>query len=608
MTRRRHLTARHHASGARDGNQRANGQHRGPSRAFAPQATTHLNREHRFPRPRPAHASTTGYVYVYYLLSTRIRKGEKMKRFPWLRSGKKTDRELPLEPPLWLGNRSNGEYFRAATKKDRLMRKLILETAGENARKVGMERRDFLASAMGMVTTLWAMNQVSGCLGHTSDARKDGRAPERDGSGALSDPDAQHCVPKDAMFEPDLACTVVGGTEFIFDVQTHWFKKEDLANYPAYVQALGALLDVMTEDNYVMDLFCDSDTTIAALTTRPGVTCTSTRTIGCGMPLSNESAAASRDYINGSLSHHTQRVVNHVQVMAQDPSGIELQLQIMEQMVCEYGVAAWKVYPGFNPGFTMDDSRGRAVVDKGLELGVPLFCIHKGIPIGNSFNLDANLPLDIGVVAAAYRGTEARFIVYHSAIMAGYAAAGDVPPEGPYDPTETNPTSVNALIRSLIDNGIGPNENVYADVGSAINQVQSDPVASAHFFGKLLKYVGTDNVLWGTDCIIYGSPQPFIEWFRALMIPQSMQDQYGYPPLDSAQKAKIFGLNAAKIYGIDVNATRCKLDQCPIASVKRRLDDELGPRRWMFREPSGPKTWGDFVRHSRDCVRLGRPG
>jgi hypothetical protein len=138
--------------------------------------------------------------------------------------------------------------------------------------------------------------------------------------------------------------------------------------------------------------------------------------------------------------------------------------------------------------------------------------------------------------------------------------------------------------------------------------VNKDPVAAAHFFGKLLKYVGPDNVLWGTDCIIYGSPQPFIQWFRTVTIPQSMQEQYGYPPLDDLQKAKIFGLNAATIYGIDVHATRCKVECTPTARLKKRLDEELGPNRWMFQKPKGPQTWGEFVAHSNDCVRLGRPG
>jgi hypothetical protein len=54
-------------------------------------------------------------------------------------------------------------------------------------------------------------------------------------------------------------------------------------------------------------------------------------------------------------------------------------------------IGAWKSYPAWSPnntannapdGFFMDDpDTGIRFVQKGIELGVPLFCIHKGLPI-----------------------------------------------------------------------------------------------------------------------------------------------------------------------------------------------------------------------------------
>src|SRR5690606_5173394 len=129
----------------------------------------------------------------------------------------------------------------------------------------------------------------------------------------------------------------------------------------------------------------------------------------------------------------------------------------------------------------------------------------------------------VGIAARDY--PDASFVIYHSAICAGSDQCSGAPVEGPYDPEEADPKGVNALIRSLEDNGIGPNQNGYAEVGSAINEVMTDAIASAHFFGKLMQYVGTENVLWGTDCVIYGSPQPYIEWFRALAIPTELQER-----------------------------------------------------------------------------------
>ena len=69
-----------------------------------------------------------------------------MKRQPWLRR-KKTAPELPVEPPIRLGNMSNGEFFHDSTPHEQRVRHEILRQADEKARKLGVDRREFLASA-----------------------------------------------------------------------------------------------------------------------------------------------------------------------------------------------------------------------------------------------------------------------------------------------------------------------------------------------------------------------------------------------------------------------------------------------------------------------------
>lgn len=522
------------------------------------------------------------------------------RRFPWLTKRTKTMPELPLEPPLWMGARSNGEYFHFQTPYERRLRRFVLDTADANARRTGMDRRQFLASALGMATTLWCINFASGC----------GDDGEGRGSAAI-------CVPPEAMFDEDAACQAIGGNEFIFDVQTHWFNEEDTVRFPESIRRIfGPLFAVANQNAYIRNLFLDSDTTMAVLTSWPGTTCSDdpANTDPCGLPLSNLSMARSRDHIN-QLACNTERVIQHVQVLPNDPLGIDKQIDIMTTLHCEKLAFGWKMYPGFasasiDPrgarGYFLTDANARRVIEHGLALGVNRFCVHKGLPIGPFFEKEHNHPRDVGVAAREY--PDAQFIIYHSGICAGFDACNQAPPEGPYDPADPDPKGVNALVRSLIDNGIAPNRNVYAEVGSAINEVLNDATAAAHFFGKLMKYVGTENVLWGTDCVIYGSPQPYIEWFRALTIPQQMQEQYGYPPLDAANKAKILGLNAARLYNIDVDARRCQIDACSTARLKRRLDEEFGPRRWAFQRPGGPKNWDEYVAASRLNAARGRPG
>jgi hypothetical protein len=93
-------------------------------------------------------------------------------------------------------------------------------------------------------------------------------------------------------------------------------------------------------------------------------------------------------------------------------------------------------------------------------------------------------------------------------------------------------------------------------------------------------------VVWGTDSIWYGSPQSQIESFLQFQISESFQQMYGYPALTMEIKRKILGLNAARAYGIDVNAMRCGVDASELAAAKRMLDAERGGRRWAFVEPA----------------------
>ena len=73
----------------------------------------------------------------------------------------------------------------------------------------------------------------------------------------------------------------------------------------------------------------------------------------------------------------------------------------------------------------------------------------------------------------------------------------------------------------------------------------------------LVKGLGTDHVVWGTDSVWFGSPQWQIEALRRLEIPEDLQKQYGYAPLgpaDGATKRAILGLNSARLVGLEVSS------------------------------------------------------
>jgi hypothetical protein len=81
---------------------------------------------------------------------------------------------------------------------------------------------------------------------------------------------------------------------------------------------------------------------------------------------------------------------------------------------------------------------------------------------------------------------------------------------------------------------------------------------------------------------------------------------YGYPEITPETRAKIFGLNSARIYNIDVKAERCRINETKLAKLKLEIDGELGGRRWAFTQPRGPRTRREFWNLARKTG--GRPG
>ena len=115
------------------------------------------------------------------------------------------------------------------------------------------------------------------------------------------------------------------------------------------------------------------------------------------------------------------------------------------------------------------------------------------------------------------------------------------------------------------------------EIGSTFAQlVITEPEICAHVLGQLLLAFGEDHVLWGTDSIWYGTPQWQIEAFRRFAIPESMREKYGYPGLSFAVKAKIFGQNAARVFGVDVATKREDVPKDYLSRIKMTYLEE-GP-------------------------------
>ena len=93
--------------------------------------------------------------------------------------------------------------------------------------------------------------------------------------------------------------------------------------------------------------------------------------------------------------------------------------------------------------------------------------------------------------------------------------------------------------------------NIYVVTGSAFALAMiASPRLAAAILGTWIKSVGPENVLWGTGSF-QGSPQWQIEGLRRLEIPEDMQERFGFQPLGQAGgrvKSRILGLNATELY------------------------------------------------------------
>jgi hypothetical protein len=82
----------------------------------------------------------------------------------------------------------------------------------------------------------------------------------------------------------------------------------------------------------------------------------------------------------------------------------------------------------------------------------------------------------------------------------------------------------------------------------------TNPRFAAAFMGTLIRGLGPDHVLWGSDSLWYGSPQWQIEALRRLEIPEDMRKQHKFAALGAADgrvKSAILGGNAAKMYRVN---------------------------------------------------------
>jgi hypothetical protein len=124
--------------------------------------------------------------------------------------------------------------------------------------------------------------------------------------------------------------------------------------------------------------------------------------------------------------------------------------------------------------------------------------------------------------------------------------------------------------------------NIYLELGSTFAQLHRNPKTITHFFGQALPLFGADHIIWGTDCLWSGSPQPVITSLRTFKMDPELSAKHHYPELTDADKNLILGLNAARLYKIDPKAKRGALKHDHIAALKQEYEANPAPLRTSY--------------------------
>ena len=434
---------------------------------------------------------------------------------------------------------SNGEFNPLPqSAAQRKVEARISDLAERNGHRLGLDRRGFLRTSCGMALAFAAMNEVFGQVfevGAAEAAEPDAAAARDDAlRGQLIFDDQLHFVRDDYAFE--------GLTALAKYAADNW-------NPAMKQEAVGLGLDRYKFDNFLKEIYLDSDTRIGLLSGAP-----------FDDPknwfLTNDQIKQAAMTVNSIAG--SKRLLFHSLITPKQQGWMEE----VDRCIAEVKPTSWKGYTIGDPlapattryPWRLDDEKVvYPFYEKAVKAGITTVCIHKGllpkdyetsIPGGawRYANVD-DLP------KAAKDWPQINFVIYHAALRAFL--------ENPDDElAQFDKTGYIRWVSDLADipakHGVS---NVYADLGTsfAISAV-TNPRFCAAMMGTLVKGLGADHVFWGTDSVWYGSPQWQIEAFRRIEIPEDMQRKHGFAPLgaaDGAVKVAILGGNAMRHYKLE---------------------------------------------------------
>jgi uncharacterized protein len=497
----------------------------------------------------------------------------------WIRKAVR-DQQKGVDSPMPTQVVSNEEFEpRPQSSTQKKVEHLIGELSAERAKKLGMARRDFMRSSMGLATCFMASNLAYGKNYWEVNEAETWEPAAYDEKW-----------PKNEYFIVDVQAHFTNGWAIGF--RNNEFMKNMGFNLKNDVESYSL-------QTFVKEMLLDSDTSVVVISGVPTLEINKDKEgkvlegaarsprgllpswlMASAAKQINELAGGTQRALNqGNLApnHYWDKVANKIDKAAT--------IEQMEREINQYKISSWKWYCHTDPGrsgvgFQADDDNAAWFMEESRKRGLKLISIHKGYSYQSRTLGHLANPKDME--KAALNNPDFNFVVYHSAIKHGQTEQdmkGDWldKEHNNYDPT-TGDFEWHKILMDIKKRNPKIN-NLYCEVGSFFNTLAIvHPELCMHGMGKNIKYYGADHVIWGTDCLWWGSPQWGIDAFKRFQISDEMCEKFGYKKITPEDKKKIFGLNAAKLYNIDVNAKRNPLKADALDKLKLAYLESGGQR------------------------------
>ena len=441
----------------------------------------------------------------------------------------------------------------------------LTEMSDRLARRQGTSRRRFFQTAAGMAASFLAINQV---FGHIFDVSE-----------------AEAATPELAQAR---AAALAG--QMVIDGHTHFLRDDtSLMGFVRGRAAVGkfgwntalAAREQTIEDlkygNYVKEIYMDSDTKVALLSNSPS-------DVPGDWFIPQEQVFKTREIVNREAG--SRRMMAHFTFTPGQPGWLEK----VDEAIERFKPDSWKGYTvgdnthkelAAHPWHADDQKVMYPFYEKIAKSGIRNVCIHKGLfapAIAEKFPR-LRPYADVSDIGRAARDwPQLNFLIYHSA----YRWVGGNPADGMAEFDQTGRSSWVSDLAEIPEK-FGVN-NVYGDLGQLFAWTSvAEPRLSAALMGILIKGLGADRVVWGTDAVWTGAPQWQIEGLRRLEIPGDMQDKYGFKSLGAADgpvKTAIFSGNSARLYGLEKHAEIVNHDRYAVIKADYQ---ENGPGRSNLR-------------------------